>query len=88
MLIRTESAAMLRGPPGSPASIAHQRGLHLYVERQLMEAFGSQGVQLADTLMDYHNAFLVAEISTRQLTRPTAAGTSAGALHALIWRPW
>ena len=61
-------------------SIASTGGQRLYSEQQLMSAYAAKGVKLADSAMDYGDAWVVVEISTHQLTRNTAAGVSYEAL--------
>ncbi len=61
-------------------SIAATGGQRLYTEQELMSAYAAHGVKLADSALDYGDAWVVVEISTRQLTRSTAAGVSYDAL--------
>jgi len=61
-------------------SIAATGGQRLYTEQELMSAYAAHGVKLADSALDYGDAWVVVEISTRQLTRNTAAGVSYDAL--------
>ena len=58
------------------ASIATDRGLRFYNEAEIEAAYAADGVQLADTVIEAVDAFIVTEIGTHQLTRETVAGVS------------
>jgi hypothetical protein len=59
-----------------PAAVGERR---FYGEQQIQEAFGTHQPN-ADAAMDYGDAWIVAEVSTRHLTRQSVAGGSAEAL--------
>lgn len=52
----------------------------LYDEQDLRDAFGRPGVKLVDAVIDYGDAWVVLDVTTRRLTRPTVAGVSPDAL--------
>jgi hypothetical protein len=60
--------------------IAQSDGLTFYSEGELRMAYGQTGVRIADAAIDTGDGWIVIEISTRRLTRPTVVDADADAL--------
>jgi hypothetical protein len=61
--------------------IADNDGMTFYSEVELRAAYGQPGVRIADAAIDTGDGWIVVEISTRRLTRPTIIDANADALH-------
>lgn len=61
----------------APKTVATKR---LYTETDLQAAYPGKGIKLVDAVIDYGDAWVVLDVTTRRLARPTVASVSTATL--------